>query len=65
MATTDVTSARGTRNRVAQGRQVEEITVVKGLFGVSELMSYRRALNGDLIDVSCAWILWIRPRPYC
>ena len=55
----------GYKNMFAHRGQVEELTIIKGQLGVSELMSCRRASNGDLIDVSRTWIFLIRRRPHC
>ena len=42
----------GYENMLAHCRQVKELTVVEGQFGILELMLCRRASNGDFSDVS-------------
>ena len=53
------------KNALAHCRQVEESTIIKSQVGVSELMLCRRASNGDLIDVTCTGVFWIRHCPHC
>ena len=46
-------------------RQLEELTVVGGQLGVSELVSCRRASDGDLINMPGTWIFPICRCPHC
>ena len=44
------------KHTLAHCRQVEELIVIDGQLGVSELGLCRRASNGDLVDVSRTWV---------
>ena len=45
------------RHMLAHSQQVKELTIIEGQLGVSELVSCRRASNGDPVDVSRTWVL--------
>ena len=44
----------GYKNALSDYGQVEDLTVVKGRFGVLEMMLCRRGSSGDLLDVTSA-----------
>ena len=55
----------GYENTFAQSRQLEELTVVKIQFDISELVPCRSAPDGDLVNVPGTWVFSICQRPHC
>ena len=47
------------KHTLAHCPQIEELTIIEGQLGVSQLVSCRRASNRDLIDVSRTWVFSI------
>ena len=52
-------------NTLAPCPQVEELTVLEGQLGISELVTCRRASNGNLVNVPGRWVFSICHRRHC